>query len=82
MPGVQCDKDPLIEENRILREENQSLKEEIQNLKWGVHKIKDDDKATKFYTGLPSFSVFLWLYRLATESKNAYNDYFCVACKA
>ncbi|XP_021374471.1 uncharacterized protein LOC110463884 [Mizuhopecten yessoensis] len=27
-----------------------------------INKIKDDDKATTFYTGLPSFAVFLWLF--------------------
>nr|XP_022344486.1 uncharacterized protein LOC111137338 [Crassostrea virginica] len=60
--GVQCDLDPLIEENNKLREEINSLREELKRHKWSVDRIKDDDASTRFYTGLPSFAVFLWLY--------------------
>nr|XP_022287119.1 uncharacterized protein LOC111099903 isoform X3 [Crassostrea virginica] len=59
---VQCDLDPLIEENNKLREEINSLREELKRHKWSVDRIKDDDASTRFYTGLPSFAVFLWLY--------------------
>lgn len=34
----------------------------MQDNKWSVSEIKDDDAMTKFYTGLPSFAVFLWLF--------------------
>ncbi|XP_069105937.1 uncharacterized protein [Argopecten irradians] len=60
--GVQCEDDPLLEENLKLREEIHNLRSEVKRLRWGVDKIKDDDKATRFYTGLPSFAVFLWLF--------------------
>ncbi|XP_062592936.1 uncharacterized protein LOC134254435 [Saccostrea cucullata] len=60
--GSQCDPDPLLEENTLLKEENMLLKEKLHKLQWGVNKIKDDDVATRFYSGLPSFAVFLWLY--------------------
>ena len=40
------------------------LKQKLQEKTWSVNKIKDDDKATKFYTGLPSFAIFVWLFRL------------------
>ena len=46
--------------------ENQRLKSEfkrLQDTKWSVAKIKDDDGMAKFYTGLPSFAVFLWLFK-------------------
>lgn len=42
-----------------------ALKSEIrrlQGLQWSVDKIKDDDTKTKFYTGPPSFAVFMWLF--------------------
>ncbi|XP_061195756.1 uncharacterized protein LOC133203982 [Saccostrea echinata] len=56
--GVQCDPDPLLLENRKLQSELRRL----QDSKWSVAKIKDDDAMTKFYTGLPTFAVFLWLF--------------------
>uniref|UniRef100_A0A8W8JS03 Transposase Helix-turn-helix domain-containing protein n=1 Tax=Magallana gigas TaxID=29159 RepID=A0A8W8JS03_MAGGI len=56
--GVQCDPDPLLLENLALKSEIRRL----QGLQWSVDKIKDDDTKTKFYTGLPSFAVFLWLF--------------------
>lgn len=46
--------------------ENQRLKSEfkrLQDTKWSVAKIKDEDGMTKFYTGLPSFAVFFWLFK-------------------
>ncbi|WAR08794.1 hypothetical protein MAR_018752 [Mya arenaria] len=52
-----CDTDPLIEENQHLREENERLRKELKMMKWGVNIIKDDDKATRFYSGLPTFAL-------------------------
>ena len=57
--AVHCDPDPLLQENMALKAESRSL----QGHKWSVQKIKDDDSKTKFYTGLPSFAVFMWLYK-------------------
>lgn len=57
--AVQCDPDPLLQENMALKAELRRL----QGHKWSVQKIKDDDSKTKFYTGLPSFAVFMWLYK-------------------
>ena len=57
--AVQCDADPLLQENMVLKAELRRL----QGHKWSVQKIKDDDSKTKFYTGLPSFAVFMWLYK-------------------
>lgn len=57
--GVQCDPDPLLQENMRLKLELRRM----QDNKWSVSKIKDDDAMTKFYTGLPSFAVFLWLFK-------------------
>lgn len=32
--------------------------------KWSFQKISDDDSKTRFYTGLPSFAVFMWLFSI------------------
>ena len=57
--AVQCNTECLLQENMALKAELRRL----QGHKWSVQKIKDDDSKTKFYTGLPSFAVFMWLYK-------------------
>ena len=32
------------------------------NSEVGVHKLNDNDKLTKFYLGLPTFALLLWLF--------------------
>lgn len=44
------------------------LKNKLKQKTWNVDKIKDDDNATKFYTGLPSFAIFMWLFKLVFHS--------------
>lgn len=61
--GVQCEEDPLLIENRHLKEEVRRLQEELRKHKWDAERIRDDDAMTHFYTGLPSFAIFLWLYK-------------------
>lgn len=61
--GVQCEEDPLLIENRHLKKEVRRLQEELRKHKWGAERIRDDDAMTHFYTGLPSFAIFLWLYK-------------------
>lgn len=60
---MQCEEDPLLIENRHLKEEVRRLQEELRKRKWGAERIRDDDTMTRFYTGLPSFAIFLWLYK-------------------
>lgn len=62
-------------ENIALRREVKQLKEELRKHKWSVEKISDNDSATKFYTGLPTFAVFVWLFQYL-ESKSSRMTYW------
>lgn len=59
----QCDTDPLLKENMLLKKENQKLTKSLQHHKWTVQKIADNDQKTMFYTDLPKFSEFVWLFK-------------------
>jgi hypothetical protein len=39
------------------------LKMQLLEKTWSIQIIGDDDRATRFYTGLPSFDVFIWLFK-------------------
>ncbi|KAJ8310314.1 hypothetical protein KUTeg_012179 [Tegillarca granosa] len=68
--GSQCDSDPVIVENIHLRQKVKELNEELQRRKWGVEKIVVNDVLTKFYTGLSTFSIFLWLFNYAASKSS------------
>uniref|UniRef100_A0A8W8KLD3 THAP-type domain-containing protein n=1 Tax=Magallana gigas TaxID=29159 RepID=A0A8W8KLD3_MAGGI len=70
--GMQCEDDPLYVKNRELTQEISRLREELGRHKWGVELIRDNDGMTKFYTGLPSFAIFLWLYLAPKCSRITY----------
>uniref|UniRef100_T1IIP1 Transposase Helix-turn-helix domain-containing protein n=1 Tax=Strigamia maritima TaxID=126957 RepID=T1IIP1_STRMM len=40
----------------------QDLKMKLKRAKWGIERIRDDNNATRFYTGMPTFALFLWLF--------------------
>ncbi|KAJ8310949.1 hypothetical protein KUTeg_011498 [Tegillarca granosa] len=58
-----------------LRREVKQLKEELRKHKWSVEKISDNDSATSFYTGLPTFAVFVLLFQYL-ESKSSRMTYW------
>jgi len=62
--GIQSYPDPLAIENQRLKDEVSMLKAKLEKHRWNADKISGSDATTKFYTGLPSFSVFMWLYQL------------------
>ncbi|XP_061165646.1 uncharacterized protein LOC133174549 [Saccostrea echinata] len=57
--GVQNDPDPVYTECKQL---TQKCSKDLQSARWNTDKIKDNDEKTKFYTGLPTYAVFLWLF--------------------
>ena len=57
--AVQCDPECVLQENMAFKAELRRL----QGHNWSVQNIKDDESKTKIYTGLPSFAVFVWLYK-------------------
>lgn len=67
---MQCDPDPLLKENLALRKELENLKSESDKYTWSVKKITNDDVKTKFYTGLPSFAVFMWLFKYVCKAND------------
>ena len=45
-----------------LKEENESLQKQIREERFTVDMIQGNDRMTKFYTGLPMWSVFLHIF--------------------
>lgn len=48
-----------LKEIAHLQEENRKLKEELSQKNWDESFLKDNDPKVKFYTGLPSFALFM-----------------------
>ena len=55
--------DMTMADIKLLENRTQNLQKKLEAKQWNINKIKDDDKAVKFYTGLPSFAVFMWLFK-------------------
>ncbi|XP_022104600.1 uncharacterized protein LOC110986748 [Acanthaster planci] len=45
-----------------LKKKIAELEYDLQCLSWSYRKIEGDNAKTKFYTGLPTFHVFMWLF--------------------
>ena len=61
---IKQEKEQILKELARLQEENNRLKEEVQERKFGFDFIKNgkSDFGTKFYTGLPNYQTFVWLF--------------------
>ena len=51
-----------------LKMENELLRKQLANVTFGFRMIEGSDKKTRFYTGLPSYPVFVHLYLFLTPS--------------
>ena len=60
-PGVQWDIDQVIRENRELKSQLNSCRVALDFHKWSLDRIRGSDAKTIFYTGLPTFAIFMWL---------------------
>jgi len=60
---LECQTDLTMAQLSAMEVERNTLRSKVRQRTWGVHRIQDNDKATKFYTGLPSFAVFIWLFK-------------------
>jgi len=64
-----------------------NLESEIKAVKFGAEMIKENNKATCFYTGLPTFALFLTLFNLlkahvsATQGLTRIDEFFSVLVK-
>ena len=54
-----------------MTEDNKLLRRQLANEAFGFKTIEGDDKSTKFYTGLPSWPVFLHLYLFLTPPSSS-----------
>ena len=50
--------------NATLSQENAHLENQLRCAKFGAENIRDDDDKTCFYTGLPTFTLFITLFDL------------------
>ena len=50
------------EEEPVLVQENRLLRKKVEDMRFGFKTIEGNDGRTKFYTGLPSWAVFLHLF--------------------
>ena len=53
-----------------LRKENASLRRNV----FGISNIQGDDKATKYFTGLPTWAMFLHLYMFLSADVSPSKD--------
>ena len=60
------EKEQMLKEIARLQEENGCLKKDVQEKTFGFEFLKrgKSDFRTKFYTGLPNYKAFEWLYSL------------------
>jgi hypothetical protein len=58
----------LLQEIQCLQEERDNLKHNIQSVRFGVHSLKGNDTLTSVYTGVSSYTVFMWILNFASSA--------------
>ncbi len=70
------------QQNQELRDEVKRLSDELKSKEkqftLSTDKIKENDKYTKFYTGLPNWVTFVWLFNLLLPFTHRMRYYGCV----
>lgn len=57
-----------LKELQRLQEENRKLRAEVKENVFGAAYLRNNDKKTNFYTGVPNFKTFLWLVTFLQNS--------------
>ena len=57
--------------NVTLSQTNATLESQLKSEKFGAESIRDDDAKTCFYTGLPTFTLFITLFGLLKNYAHA-----------
>ena len=64
LSGVRMELAATQAANATLSQENAHLENQLRCAKFGAENIQDDDAKTCFYTGLPTFTLFITLFDL------------------
>ena len=60
--------DAVKRELKGAQEKNRRLEEELRKTKFGYEFVKDSDEKVKFFTGLQTLQVFLWLLQIVKRN--------------
>ena len=60
--------DAVKRELKDAQEKNRRLEEELRKTKFGYEFVKDSDEKVKFFTGLQTLQVFLWLLQIVKRN--------------
>lgn len=63
-----------LKELQRLQEENRKLRAEAKENVFGAAFLKNNDKRTSFYTGVPNFRAFMWLVSFLQHSLPAFSS--------
>ena len=87
LTSIRAELSQINAENSILNQLRDSLESQVKRERFGGESIRDDDAKTCFYTGLPTFTLFITLFNIlksyaqvVPESKGM-DEFFAVLVK-